>query len=439
MLSEATNSGRRRFLQASAALVGLPGRAEKQSPNVLVLFADDLRADTIGAWGNREISTPNLDRLARGGTSFRHCYNQGGHQPAVCVASRAMLLTGKSLWRATANAGMDSTLLPERFREAGYDTFFTGKWHNGAATLQRSFDQGGLTLLGGMGPQISPKLQAFGSNKPETIDGRASPLFADSLRSFLQKRSKSQKSFFAYCAFTAPHDPREAEPSDLKQYQSRELTLPRPWFPTPQIDNGETKIRDEMVVAAPRTRQQCQTELAAYYALITELDRNIGSILKTLEDRQELNRTLIVFAGDNGLALGAHGLMGKQSMYEHSLRVPLLFYGPGIQKQTYSRPVYLSEVYSRLCQHLKMAIPSGVEGPGAPLYFGYRDFQRAVRIGSRKMSWSAKALEQYDLASDPYEERNLWGGVKAWDAAPFLAAEAKAKAFFGDPVGPRLG
>jgi arylsulfatase A-like enzyme len=406
---------------------------------VLVLFADDLRADTIAAWGNREISTPNLDRLVSGGVSFRNCYNQGGHLPAVCVASRAILLTGKSLWRATSPTGMDSTLLPERFREAGYDTFFTGKWHNGAPRLKRSFDQGGLVLLGGMDTQIRPKLHQFASDRAEPRDGRATPLFTNSLCAFLKQRTKSQKSFFAYCAFTAPHDPREADANDLKLYQGRELALPRPWFPAPLLDNGETKIRDEMVVPAPRTRESCQAELAAYYALITELDRNIGIILKTLEDRQELDRTLIVFAGDNGLALGAHGLMGKQSMYEHSLKVPLLLYGPGFKRQTDSKPMYLSEVYSRLCRHLGMTIPSGVEGPGAPMYFGYRDFQRAVRIGNRKMSWSANTIEQYNLKEDPYEEQNLWGGAKAWDSAPFVAAETRAKAFFADPVGPRRG
>ncbi len=420
-------TSRRSFIQAASM-----GRSSKL--NVLILITDDQRADTIAAWGNSNILTPNLDKLVRRGVSFRNCYNQGGTQGAVCIASRAMLLSGKSLWRATSPKGLDGPLLPERFAEAGYRSFISGKWHNGAALLNRSFQAGGLIHLGGMGPQINPKLQKFGDARDIERVGRATPLIAESLKGFLRESSRSQEPFFAYCAFTAPHDPREAAGADLKLYQSRELPLPRPWFPAPPLDNGEIDIRDENVVPAPRTQQQCQSELASYYALITELDRHIGEILATLETTGQLSNTIIVFAGDNGLALGAHGLMGKQSMYEHSLRVPLIMAGPGIQARTELQPMYLYEVYGRLCQQLKLATPTGVEKPGAPLYFGYRDFQRSVRIGERKMSWSKQLREQYDLASDPYEERNLWGSSKAWAESEFLAAQELAKAHFSDPV-----
>lgn len=430
MLSEAMCS-RRSLLGSIPILLS----AQPKRPNVLILYSDDQRADTIGAWGNRQIYTPNLDRLAKRGASFRNCYNQGGHQPAICVASRAMLLSGKSLWRATAPDGLAGPLLPERFAEAGYQTFFTGKWHNSVDTLNRSFQAGGLVHMGGMGPQIRPKLQSFGDSSATEREGRATPLFTNSLEAFLKSTVNHQKPFFAYCAFTAPHDPREARAEDSKRYLSRELTLPRPWFPSPQVDNGELTIRDEMVVPAPRTREQCRKELADYYGLITELDENIGRILKTLEDNQQLDNTVIVFAGDNGLAMGAHGLMGKQSMYEHSLRVPLIMAGPGIQARTDLKPMFLYEVYSRLCQSLHLSAPSGVEGTGAPLYFGYRHFQRAIRIGNRKMSWSAKAREQYDLAKDPHEEHNLWGTPRAWPEAEFLTAKDKAKLHFGDSQG----
>jgi arylsulfatase A-like enzyme len=432
MLSEARCASlfTRRAFAGSLPFV-LAGQSKR--PNILILYGDDQRADTIGAWGNRYIDTPNLDRLARRGVSYRSCYNQGGHQPAVCVASRAMLMSGKSLWRATAKDGLSGPLMPERFAEAGYRTFFTGKWHNGAETLNRSFQSGGLVHLGGMGPQIQPKLQNFGSNRNEARDGRATPLFANSLQDYLKSSVNDQKPFFAYCAFTAPHDPREARPEDSKRYQSREVPLPRPWFPAPQADNGELLIRDEMVVPAPRTREQCKKELADYYGLITELDENIGRILKTLEDQSQLDNTIVVFAADNGLAMGAHGLMGKQSMYEHSIRVPLMMAGPGIKARTESKPVYLYELYSRLCQAVDLSVPSQVEKPGAPMYFAYRDFQRAVRMGSRKMAWSAKTIEQFDLAKDPHEEHNLWGTPKAWPDAPFLAARAQAAKHFGDP------
>ncbi len=431
MLSESTHASilTRRGLIGSLPII-LAGQTKR--PNILILYSDDQRADTIGAWGNRYIDTPNLDLLVKRGISFRNCYNQGGHQPAVCVASRAMLMSGKSLWRATAKDGLNGPLMPERFAEAGYRTFFTGKWHNGAETLNRSFQAGGLVHLGGMGPQIQPKLQNFGSAQNESRNGRATPLFADSLITYLKSSIKDQKPFFAYCAFTAPHDPRQAKPEDSKRYQSREVPLPRPWFSAPKADNGELLIRDEMVVPAPRTREQCQKELADYYGLISELDENIGRILKTLEDQSQLENTIVVFAADNGLAMGAHGLMGKQSMYEHSIKVPLIMAGPVLRVHTETKPAYLYEVYSRLCRAVGLSVPPAVEAPGAPMYFGYRDFQRAVRMGSRKMTWSGKTIEQYELAKDPYEEHNLWGTSNAWPEAPFVALKAQAAKRFGD-------
>ncbi len=412
-----------------------PLTAQARRPNILILHSDDQRWDTLRAWGNREIETPNLDRLARRGVSFRNAYNQGGHQPAVCIASRAMLLSGKSLWRATSSNGLNDRLMPEFFREAGYEPFFSGKWHLGKASLERCFREGGHLHLGGMGPQINPSLASFSQAQAAPVSGRATAIFARDCEMFLRSRSKSQQPYFAYCAFTAPHDPREAGELQSKLYAGRELALPRPWLPAPVTDNGELKIRDEMVVPAPRSREQCRKELRDYYALISELDHHIGKILEAID----LETTIVVFASDNGLAMGAHGLMGKQSMYEHSLRIPWLMAGPGIRKQEERSPVYLYELYGRLARLAGLETPSFAEGAAVdrPLYFGYRNFQRAVRLGARKMIWSKNASgvarEQYDLARDPWEERNRWGSAEAWPEEEFLQEAARAKAYFDDP------
>jgi arylsulfatase A-like enzyme len=411
-------------------------QAAAKKPNVLILYADDMRADTLAAWGNRHILTPNLDKLVQRGRSFRSAYVQGSNQGAVCVASRAMLHTGKSLWRAMAANGFESTTLAERFAEAGYRTFITGKWHNGLPTLKRGWQQGGPMLMGGMGPQIHPLLSPFGEKKPNSVSGRATPLFTDSLIAFLKQKANTP--FLAYAAFTAPHDPREASEEDKKLYASRELPLPRPWAPAPLVDNGEIVIRDEMVVPAPRNEAKCQDDLKNYYALITELDRNLGRILKALEDTQQLQNTIIVFAADNGLAMGAHGLMGKQSMHEHSLRVPLLMAGPGIpRRSTDTKPTYLWELFGKLCDACQLSRPPSVEiHTEAAAYFGYRHFQRAVRLGDRKMIWYRNNKEtirlQFNLATDPYEERNLFGTTQAWPEAELLEAARRAQNHYGD-------
>lgn len=427
------------MLTRRAALAGLTLpliKAQGRGPNILLLHSDDQTWNTIRAWGNKDIQTPNLDKLAARGMSFRNCYNQGGHVPAVCIASRAMLMSGKSLFRATAQDGLNTPLLPEFFRNHGYDTFFTGKWHLGAPLLQRAFQDGGLVHLVGMGPQIDPPLSQFPNTEKKAIPGRATELFASSCQTFLKTRKNQQKPFFAYCAFTAPHDPREAAHLAQQFYGNRDLSLPRPWFEKPQRDNGELLIRDEMVVPAPRTSAQCHKELKDYYALITEVDQNIGKLLNTLELQSQLKDTIVVFCSDNGLAMGAHGLMGKQSMYEHSIKIPLILAGPGVKSGTESNPFFLYELYSRLAKLTGHTPPAHTETTG-PLYFAYRDFQRAIRLGSRKISWArhktGTTIEEYDLAKDPFEENNLHGTSQASPQAKIQTTLATVRAHYADP------
>ena len=124
-----------------------------QRPNVLLLFADDQRADTIAALGNPHIQTPNLDRLVRAGLSFDRAYMQGGMNGATCVPSRAMLLSGRSLFRIDEKLLRDETW-PAAFARAGYATFMSGKWHNGANSVAKSFQTARGVFTGGMGDPL---------------------------------------------------------------------------------------------------------------------------------------------------------------------------------------------------------------------------------------------------------------------------------------------
>src|SRR5579872_1665999 len=114
----------------------------RKRPNFLVVVADDQCFRTINALNNREVRTPVFDRLVARGTTFTHCFHQGSWQGAVCVASRAMMHTGRFVWDCGGNTCGNYPLMGETLQRAGYDTYLVGKWHNGDQTALRSFRVG---------------------------------------------------------------------------------------------------------------------------------------------------------------------------------------------------------------------------------------------------------------------------------------------------------
>jgi arylsulfatase A-like enzyme len=191
-------------------------------PNILFLFADDQRADTIAAHGNPHITTPNLDSLVRRGFSFRGNYVFGGDSGAVCVPSRAMLMSGKTWFKVDSPTLNGARLMPEVLRENGYVTFGTGKWHNGEPSWLRAFERGKAVMFGGMSDHTKVPVRDLGPDGKLTdirTGGKfSSELFADAVTEFLQSHD-SRKPFFAYVAFTAPHDPRQPPPA----YRARSI------------------------------------------------------------------------------------------------------------------------------------------------------------------------------------------------------------------------
>jgi len=218
----------RRELLASLAMTAAPVRAAKR-PNILFLFADDQRADTIAAHGNPHIRTPHLDRLASSGVSFRNNYIFGGNSGAVCVPSRAMLMSGKTWFHVDTATLAGARLLPEVLGENGYTTFGTGKWHNGQASWLRAFQRGRTVMFGGMSDHSKVPIRDLGPDGKLTAERTgekfSSELFADSAIDFLQSHDRT-KPFFAYIAFTAPHDPRMPPLPDRQRYYRSLPPLP---------------------------------------------------------------------------------------------------------------------------------------------------------------------------------------------------------------------
>lgn len=410
-------------------------RATSKRPNVLVLLTDDQRFDTIRALGNSEILTPNMDRLVESGVAFTHAHVMGSMHGAVCMPSRAMLMTGRTLFHLRPNAAVippDHLTLPELLQRQGYVTYGTGKWHNDRASFARCFSQGGNIFFGGMADHLKVPVYDFdptgkypegGSRLGEKF---SSELFGDTAIRFLREY-RGDKPFFLYVAFTAPHDPRMAPKAFADLYAPAGIALPPSFLPEHPFDNGDLRGRDEQLAPWPRTPEIIREHIAAYYAMITHLDAQMGRILDVLEETGRAGNTIVVFAGDNGLAVGRHGLLGKQSLYEHSGRVPLVMSGPGLPRgERRDALCYLLDIYPTLCEWLEIPAPAGIEGrsllstaksggagPRDHLFLSYRDCQRACRTDRWKLILyqvnGKRTTQLFDLKEDPWETRNLAG------------------------------
>ncbi|MEY2880199.1 MAG: hypothetical protein RLZZ15_2579, partial [Verrucomicrobiota bacterium] len=195
-------------------------------PNLLFIFADDQRADTIAALGNAHIRTPHLDRLVRRGVSFDRAYMQGGMNGATCVPSRAMLLSGRPLFHIDEKLTRDETW-PAAFGRAGYTTFISGKWHNTPASIPLSFQRARSMFTGGMTNPLKAPLGHLenGQMSPTTVSPKhACEAFADEIIAFL--REPHTAPFFAYLPFDGPHDPHIVPDDFPVRYDPEKIPLP---------------------------------------------------------------------------------------------------------------------------------------------------------------------------------------------------------------------
>jgi arylsulfatase A-like enzyme len=235
----------------------------------------------------------------------------------------------------------------------------------------------------------------------------------------------SENPYFMYVSFMAPHDPRVMPLEYRDLYDPEQIQLPENFSGGHHFDNGALKVRDELLAQFPRDPGEIREHIADYYAMITHLDAQIGRVIEAVKQRGSLENTIIVLAGDNGLALGQQGLMGKQNLYEHSLRVPLVFSGPGVPHGYQSNAlVYLSDVFPTLFDLIKVEPPSSVEGLSLvpimkqlsdqvreKLYLAYTCYQRGVRDQRYKLIEyqvdGNRTTQLFDLLNDPWELRNL--------------------------------
>jgi arylsulfatase A-like enzyme len=428
-----------------------PPAAAKRPPSVLVILSDDQRADTIHALGNEAIQTPALDALVARGTVFSRAFCMGSPVPAVCMPSRAMLLSGRSLFHVDLNlTGCDTW--PEAFARAGYRTFVTGKWHNGAASLRRCFAEGDAVFLGGMHDQWSVPTVSFRDHGPPVNDERrrlhSSELFGAAAEAFVQRLG--DEPFFAWLAFTAPHDPRQAPDEFRRRWDGREPPPPANFLPEHPFDNGELRNRDEKLLGWPRSRDDVSRELADYHACVEAMDARIGRVVAALEAKGRLADTLILFTSDQGLAIGSHGLLGKQNLYEHSTRAPAILAGPGVPAgKRVDALAYLFDLTATVGDLATVAPPEGDEGRSLgpvirgekdavrdSLLLAYKDVQRAFVTPDWKLIAYPQVgrFQLFNLARDADETDDRSNDpAQAGRLAELKARLATAQKAAGDP------
>ncbi|MEI6891164.1 MAG: sulfatase-like hydrolase/transferase [Pontiella sp.] len=429
------------------------GEAVATKPNIIFIFADDMSYETIGAAGMLDIDTPNLDKLVESGASFTHAYNMGAWGGAVCVASRSMLNTGHFVWRARTSVKScvrENRMWSQRMQDAGYQTYITGKWHVPGAEAEDLF-MVAQHIRSGMpkdfrkkGSADGTKPKGYGYGRPideehykngwkpwDTSNGgfweggtHWSEVVANDSVEFLEIAAQDDKPFFMYLAFNATHDPRQSPKEYIDRYPLERIKLPENFLPQyPYADKiFGLGLRDEKLMPYPRTEYAVKVNRQEYFAIITHMDDQIGRIFQALEKSGKADNTYIIFTADHGLAVGHHGLTGKQNMYDHSVRVPFMVVGPDVKPGVkIDAPIYLQDVMATSLE-LAGAPSNGIDFKSllpllrgettrhySEIYGAYMNKQRMITQGNWKfISYPTANVERlFNLKKDPNEMNDL--------------------------------
>lgn len=371
--------------------------AQKKRPNILFILVDDQSPFDLTAYNPAsKLSTPHLNKLAAEGMVFDGAYHMGAWMGAVCTASRTMLMTGRSLWKLPHQANPNNTnpnLVPAHleensmaaiFNRAGYATMRTCKSGNSYAPANRKFT-------------VNKESVSRAGN-----DENGSAWHAEQVLDYLKDRDtrKEESPFLIYFGFSHPHDPRNGKEGLLEKYgavnhtdpqkvpfvNAKQPALPSNYLAAHPFFHGHPQLRDEEQVSGVwknRDEGTVRNELGREFACSENIDDQIGKVLKKLEEMGELENTYIFYTADHGIAIGRHGLMGKQNLYEHTWRVPFIVKGPGIAPgKRVSGNIYLMDVLPTFCDLAGIKQPETIDALSfKPVLFGQKQEIREVMYG----------------------------------------------------------
>jgi arylsulfatase A-like enzyme len=403
-----------------------------KKPNILFILTDDQAPHTLSSYGNKVCQTPHIDKLASSGMVLDQAYHMGSMSGAVCSPSRTMIMSGRTLWNLPPRGkkhrkqeeGKGSRVeilqntLPAVFNRAGYETFRTCKNGNSYALANELF-----------------QIVKDKSCRNADVDS-GSQWHGSQVLSYLEERHvrKEEKPFLIYFGFSHPHDARNGRNDLLNKYGAENVQnppvtinrkapkLPISWLPAHPFHHGHPKLRDEVNVPGvktSRTEATVRNELGREYACIENIDDQVGLVINKLKEIGEFENTYIFYTSDHGIAVGRHGLMGKQNLYEHSWRVPFIVSGPGIKPMSRNEGnTYLLDILPTLCELSGIPIPETAQGKSLkPVLMGKKKIIRPLLYGAycggtkpgmrsiRKGDWK---LIKYDTMDGQVRETQLF-------------------------------
>jgi len=347
----------------------------EKKPNFLFVLVDDQSPFDLKLYNQGStLDTPNIDKLAREGMVFESARHMGSWSGAVCTPSRHMIMSGRTLWHLPSYGkqfqnpnnpdGLETQTIAAVFNRAGYKTVRTCKDGNSYPAANKQF-----TIVND-------------ATKRGGTEESGSAWHGNQILNYLNDREIEQETdpFLIYFGFSHPHDVRDGTPELLAKYgavnhtdtttippaNQKQPSLPNNYLSKHPFFHGHPDLRDEDRVSGVwknRDEQTVRNELGREYACSENIDIQLGKVLEKLDKLGELDNTYIIYTSDHGIAIGRHGLMGKQNLYEHTWRVPFIVKGPGIQSgQRVKGNIYLLDILPTLCDLAGIEIPKTVEG-----------------------------------------------------------------------------